>query len=52
MAFAFLDATLDGNISHEEVAGFRNIANRFMATDIDKDNMLSMQEFASALNSP
>lgn len=51
-AFKFIDANHDGKISREEASGFRNIAKYFDAADTDKNNMLSLEEFANALNRP
>ena len=51
-AFNFMDANQDGMISRQEAAGFRNVAKYFDAADTNKDNALSPEEFASALNRP
>ena len=48
--FGFMDANKDGKISREEAAGFRNIAKHFDEADLDKDDLLSYQEFENALN--
>lgn len=51
-AFGFMDANQDGRISREEASGFRNVAKHFDAADTNKDNVLSLEEFGSALNRP
>ena len=51
-AFSFIDANKDNKISREEASGFRNVAKYFDAADVDKDGVLSLDEFGGALNRP
>ena len=51
-AFNFIDANKDGQLSRQEVAGFRQVAKYFDAADTDRNGMLSLAEFGSALNRP
>ena len=48
--FGFIDTNKDGKISREEAAGFRNVAKYFDEADLDKDDLLSYEEFENALN--
>ena len=48
--FGFMDRNKDGKISREEAAGFRNVAKHFDEADLDKDDLLSYEEFENALN--
>ena len=49
-AFKFMDANQDGKLSHQEAAGFRNVAKHFDAADTNNDGTLSLTEFGDALN--
>ena len=49
-AFNFMDANQDGKLSHQEAAGFRNVAKHFDAADTNNDGTLSLTEFGDALN--
>ena len=49
-AFNFMDANKDGKVSRDEAASFRNVAKHFDEADTDKDQMLSPEEFESAMN--
>lgn len=51
-AFNFMDANKDGQLSRQEAAGFRQVAKYFDAADTDRDGMMSLAEFGSAMNRP
>ena len=51
-AFGFIDSNQNSSISREEASGFRNVAKHFDAADTNKDGVLSLEEFSSALNRP
>lgn len=50
-AFSFIDGNKDSKISRDEAAGFRGVARHFDEADINKDGVLSRQEFENALSS-
>lgn len=50
LAFNYIDANKDGQLSREEAAGFRGVAKNFDAADTNKDGSLSRQEFENAMN--
>ena len=50
LAFDYIDANKDGQLSRAEAAGFRGVAKNFDAADTNKDGSLSRQEFESAMN--
>ena len=50
LAFNYIDANKNGQLSREEAAGFRGVAKNFDAADTDKDGSLSRQEFDNAMN--
>lgn len=50
LAFNYIDANRDGQLSREEAAGFRGVARNFDAADTNKDGSLSRQEFENAMN--
>ena len=50
LAFNYIDANRDGQLSREEAAGFRGVAKNFDAADTNKDGSLSRQEFENAMN--
>lgn len=50
LAFNYIDANKNGQLSREEAARFRGVAKNFDAADTDKDGSLSRQEFDNAMN--
>lgn len=49
LAFNYIDANRDGQISREEAARFRGVAKHFDAADTNHDGVLSRQEFDEAM---
>ncbi|MDO9360576.1 MAG: EF-hand domain-containing protein [Polaromonas sp.] len=50
-AFSFIDGNKDGKLSRTEAAGFRGVARHFDEADLNKDSLLSREEFENALTS-
>jgi hypothetical protein len=48
--FNYLDSDHDGKISRTEAAAFKNIASHFDAADVNKDHLLTKEEFDNAIN--
>lgn len=49
MAFNYIDADKNGQISREEASRFRGVARNFDAADVNRDGVLSRQEFDNAM---
>lgn len=49
MAFNYIDADKNGQISREEAGRFRGVARNFDAADVNRDGVLSRQEFDNAM---
>ena len=49
-AFKFMDKTGDGKISRDEASNFRGVSKHFDEADVNKDNLLSREEFDNAMN--
>ena len=49
-AFSLIDTDSNGRLSRSEAIAFRKVANYFDVADSNRDETLSPQEFAAALN--
>lgn len=49
-AFKFMDKTGDGKVSRDEASNFRGVSKHFDEADVNKDNLLSREEFGNAMN--